>query len=121
FTRHTDPFKEARVVEILRQIRIGDDLTSNERQQVQDLIREFADTFALSVKEVNHVKDAVHKLNIAKDIIFSKKVRQKPTTPPQRQYLHEKIDEMLEAGIIESCKPEDVKCVSPTTLAQKTH
>ena len=28
---------------------------------------------------------------------------------------------MLEAGIIEPCSPENVKCVSPTTLAQKTH
>lgn len=28
---------------------------------------------------------------------------------------------MLEAGVIEACKPEDVKCISPTTLAQKVH
>jgi hypothetical protein len=28
---------------------------------------------------------------------------------------------MLEADIIEQCAPEFVKCVSPTTLAQKTH
>lgn len=28
---------------------------------------------------------------------------------------------MLEAGIIEACKPEDVKCFSATTLAQKAH
>ena len=28
---------------------------------------------------------------------------------------------MLDAGIIEPCKPGQVKCVSPTTLAQKAH
>jgi hypothetical protein len=28
---------------------------------------------------------------------------------------------MLEAGVIEACNPEDVKCVSATTLAQKAH
>ncbi|TFK60705.1 hypothetical protein BDN72DRAFT_779058, partial [Pluteus cervinus] len=121
FTRHTDPFKSECVNEILRQIKIGNDLTSKERQEVDNLIREFADAFALSVKEVFPVKDAVHKLNIPEDATFSKKVRQKPVTPPQRKFLHEKIDEMLEAGIIESCQPEDVKCVSPTTLAQKAH
>ena len=28
---------------------------------------------------------------------------------------------MLKAGVIEACKPEDIKCVSATTLAQKAH
>ena len=28
---------------------------------------------------------------------------------------------MLEAEVIEPCKPEEVKCISPTTLAQKAH
>ncbi|KAJ3847558.1 hypothetical protein EV368DRAFT_87603 [Lentinula lateritia] len=41
--------------------------------------------------------------------------------PEQREYLHAKIDELLEAGVIERCNPEDVRCVSPLTLAQKAH
>jgi hypothetical protein len=49
------------------------------------------------------------------------KVHQKPLTLPQRQYLYNSIDTMLEAGVIEACKPEDVKCMSATTLTQKTH
>ena len=28
---------------------------------------------------------------------------------------------MLEAGIIEACKPDDVKCISATTLTKKAH
>lgn len=48
-------------------------------------------------------------------------VHQRPLTSPQRAYLNEKIDEMIQADIIEACHPSDVKCVSPTTLAQKTH
>ena len=28
---------------------------------------------------------------------------------------------MLEAGVIKACQPEDVKCISVTTLAHKTH
>jgi len=88
---------------------------------VKALIAEFADVFALSVSEVKQVKGAVHKLNIEPNAKFSTKVHQKPLTPPQRRYLHEKLQAMLDADIIEPCKPEQVKCVSPMTLAQKTH
>jgi hypothetical protein len=67
------------------------------------------------------VEGAVHKLDIPEGATFSKKVRQRPLTPPQKKYLHGKIEEMLEAGVIEECSPADVKCVSATTLAQKAH
>ncbi|KIJ89815.1 hypothetical protein K443DRAFT_117488, partial [Laccaria amethystina LaAM-08-1] len=121
FTRTSDPFKATRVEEIHRQITIGEDLTSGEKAQVQALISEFADVFALSVSEVTPVEGAIHRLNIDPDAKFSTKVHQKPLTPPQRQYLYEKLQAMLDADIIEPCEPGQVKCVSPTTLAQKTH
>lgn len=121
FTRRTDPFAEERVAEVLRLVQIGDDLSVEERTEVRALVAEFADCFALSVSEVFPVEGAVHKLNIPQGSKFSTKVRQRPLTPPQKKYLHGKIEEMLEAGIIEPCGPEDVRCVSPTTLAQKAH
>jgi len=121
FTRMSDPFKAARVEEILQQITIGDDLTSGEKAQVRALISEFADVFALSVSEVTPVEGAVHQLNIEPDARFSTKVHQKPLTLPQCRYLYEKLQTMLDANIIEPCEPGQVKCVSPTTLAQKTH
>jgi hypothetical protein len=121
FTRGTDPFKPARVEEIRRLVKIGDDLTDHERSQVQSLVTEFADVFALSVSEVTQVEGAVHRLNIDPNAKFSTKVHQKLLTPPQRKYLHEKLQAMLDADIIEPCEPGQVKCVSPTTLAQKTH
>ena len=121
FTRATDPFKPARVEEIQRLVTIGDDLTADERAQVQLLITEFADVFALSVSEVKQVDGAIHRLNIEPNAKFSTKVHQKPLTPPQRRYLHEKLQAMLDADVIEPCEPGQVKCVSPTTLAQKTH
>jgi hypothetical protein len=52
---------------------------------------------------------------------FPTKVHQHPLTPPQRQFFNKKIDEMLEARVIEHIDPLQVKCVSPTTLAQKAH
>ena len=121
FTRATQPWKKERVDEILKQVKIGPDLSTKEREQVRNLLSEWADVFALSVSEVKQVKDAVHRLDIAPGTTFSTKVNQKPLTPPQRKYVHESVDTMLKADIIEQCSPDQVKCVSPTTLAQKTH
>jgi hypothetical protein len=121
FTRMTEPGKPERVQELLKLITIGDDLSPEQRNKVQELIISFADIFALSVSEVKIVEDAVHRLNIPPETKFPMKVHQKPLTPPQRRYLYESIDKMLDAGVIEACSPDDVKCISATTLAQKTH
>ncbi|GAW03058.1 Retrovirus-related Pol polyprotein from transposon opus Includes: ame: Full=Protease [Lentinula edodes] len=124
FTRNdgeAGAFRPERVKEILRKVRIGENLSADQRTRVEQLLSEYADCFALSVGEVRPVKGAVHRLNIPEGSTFPKKVRQKSLTPPQREYLHAKVDELLEAGVIERCNPEDVKCVSPLTLAQKAH
>src|SRR5271168_4155412 len=71
--------------------------------------------------QLMQVENATHYLDIVPGTTFSTKVGQKPLTPPQRKYLYESIDTMLEAGIIKQCLPDQVKCVSPTTLAQKVH
>ncbi|GAV99845.1 Retrovirus-related Pol polyprotein from transposon opus Includes: ame: Full=Protease [Lentinula edodes] len=114
-------FQPEHVREILRKVKIGPQLSMNQRAQVEQLLSEYADCFALSVGEVRLVKNAIHKLNIPEGATFPKKVRQKSLTPPQREYLHAKVDELLEAGVIKRCNLEDVKCVSPLTLAQKAH
>ena len=121
YTRLTEPRKKERVDEILRQVQIGPDLTANERDRVREFLTEWADVFALSVKEVKQVNDAIHHLDIPAGTKFSTKIGQKPLTPPQRKYLYETIDTMLKAGVIEQCLPDQVKCISPTTLAQKVH
>ena len=121
FTRLTEPWKKERVDEILKQVKIGPDLTEKERDQALKFLSDWADIFALSINEVKLVDNAVHHLDIPTGTVFSTKVGQKPLTPPQRKYLYESIDTMLKAGVIEQCLPDQVKCVSPTTLAQKTH
>ncbi|EMD32109.1 hypothetical protein CERSUDRAFT_59087, partial [Gelatoporia subvermispora B] len=121
YSRLTDPFHADRVRAILQAVRIGPDLTSDERRHVIDLLSEFADCFALSVSEVFPVPGAVHKLHIPPGTSFGHRVHQRPLTPPQRDFLHRKIDELLAAGVIEACTPDQVKCVSPMTLAQKAH
>lgn len=53
--RITDPFSPTRVDEILQQIEIGTDLTREQCEQVQELICEYTDVFALSLSEVRVV------------------------------------------------------------------
>jgi hypothetical protein len=121
YTRHTNAFKPERVQAVLDTVTLGPNLTEDQRKKASNLISKFADCFALAVSEVTEVPGAVHRLNIPNNTKFSTKVHQRPLTPPQRQYLNKKIDEMLEAGVIEHVDPSRVKCVSPTVLAQKAH
>lgn len=109
-------------MEVLRHIKIGPDLTDNQRRQVKDLLTEFADCFALSVREVLPIPGAEHRIHIPPDAIFPKKIpHQRQLTEAQRKYLSDAMDELIKADIIEPIRPEDVKCASPITLAQKTH
>jgi hypothetical protein len=54
FTRHTWPDNPARVAKILSEVKLGDDITRDEKQQLKDFIRHHADIFALSLKDVAH-------------------------------------------------------------------
>ena len=100
FTCAMDPFKPARVKERQRLVTIRDDLTAHEHAQVQLLISEFTDVFALSVSEVKQVDGTIHWLNIEPNAKFSTKVHQKPLTPSQRRYLHKKLQAMLDAALV---------------------
>ena len=122
FTRTTDPRNPRRVAEILKHVKIGPDLSEDERKQVQTLIAEYADCFALSVWEVLPIPGAEHRIHVPPNITFPKKVpHQRQLTEAQRAYLSDAIDELQAADIIEPIRPEDVKCTSPITLAQKVH
>jgi hypothetical protein len=121
FTRLTDPFNPKRVDTVLDAVTISPDLTHEQRGTVSVFVAEFADCYALSMKEVVPIPGAEHTMNIPADATFNTKIHQRPTTPAQKQWYHSVIDEMLAAGIIKGMDPKDVKCVSPTTLAQKVH
>lgn len=69
---------------------------------VKAIIREFADCFTLSMKEVNVIPGAVHKLNIPEGMKLQIKVPPCSYNPVQHVYVKSKVDEMLEAGVI--CK-----------------
>lgn len=102
-------------------VKIGDDLSEQQHQKVREIIAKYADTFAISVKEVYPVNFKTFKLSFPPGTTFSTKVNQRPLTPPQREYLYNRLNELEDAGIIQRIAPEDVKAAAPTVLAQKAH
>ena len=100
FTRESNPGKAERVRKILQEVTIGPDVTPEQRQIVHELLEEYADCFALSIKEVNAIPGAVHKLNIPEGATFHTKIPPRTYNPDQRAFVNNKVDEMLEAGII---------------------
>ena len=85
------------------------------------IIAEFADCFVLSIKEVNAIPGAMHKLNIPEDTTFKTKIPPRSYNLDQRAFMEMKIDGMLEAGVICRIHPRDVRFIAQMVLAQKTH
>ncbi|KIM56420.1 hypothetical protein SCLCIDRAFT_132772, partial [Scleroderma citrinum Foug A] len=121
FTRQMDPFAVPRVEYILQNVKIGTDLTADEKSEVTKLITEYADVFACSLGEVLPIPRAQVDLNILEDMTFQTTVHQRPMNPPQRQFMHKWVDQMLNANLIEAAEIPRIKHVVPTVLTQKVH
>ncbi|THV05882.1 hypothetical protein K435DRAFT_646437, partial [Dendrothele bispora CBS 962.96] len=121
FTQRTDPFNPHHIQALIETVTIGPDLSPEQRKEVEDELKAYADVFALSVGEVVVAEGGIHKLNIPEGTKFSKNPKPRNYSPPQREYLYDKLDEMVAADIIERIPPDKVKCVSPITLAKKAH
>ena len=106
---------------ILEDITIGADLSPEQCTQVESLLTEFADCFALSLGEVLPVKGAEHHLNIPEGSKFHTRVNQRPLSPLQKVFYNGVIDKMLDADIICLIPAADIKCCGATTLAKKAH
>ena len=121
FTRASKPFKTKCVVEILRLVKIGKDILVGEHILVEDLVKDFADIFALSVHEVKHIPGTTHCLEVPDNTQLCTKFGQKQMTLPQVAYFSEALDIMIKARICAPIVTKDVKCVLPITLAAKAH
>ncbi|QRV99741.1 Retrovirus-related Pol polyprotein from transposon opus [Ceratobasidium sp. AG-Ba] len=117
--RRSDPFKPERVAEILGKIRIGENLTPDQKERVEGLIREFADIFARNLSEVLPVDFTQMKLDIPEGTTFPKRAGQRKLTEPQRQALYGMLDELEEAKIIERVNQDQVAAVSPINMVPK--
>ncbi|KAJ7839396.1 hypothetical protein B0H13DRAFT_2366848 [Mycena leptocephala] len=70
FTRTTDPFNVKRVERVVESVRIGPDLTDDQRATVRALVAEYADVFALAVSEVTPVAGAVYAPKTLQSTLF---------------------------------------------------
>ena len=117
--RVMDPHSEERVDEILSKVEIGPDLNDEQRDQVKDLIREFADVFALSMSEVLTVDWHQHHLDIDPDVKLPKRMSQRPITENQKEWYYKMLDEMEASSVIQKVPGEFIKCLNSTNLAPK--
>jgi hypothetical protein len=88
-TRQTNPFNPARVTEILHQVTFGDDLSDEECSELENFVKENADTFALSLSEVIPIPGAQVNLNVPEAAKFNLRIHQRPLTPEQSRFYNE--------------------------------
>ena len=95
--------------------------TTAECEEVNQLIAEFTDCFALLLSEVNLIPRAVHKLNVPEDAMFHTKIPHHSYNPYQHAFMEAKVDDMLKAGVVCPMHPGEVKCTALSVLAHKVH
>lgn len=94
------PFGEERVRRILEAVEIGDIAMGDQHQQVEELLKSYADVFALDVAEVLPVDWALHKLNIDPDVKLPWSAHQSMLMETQKEWYYNMLDTMEEGGVI---------------------
>ncbi|KAG2743356.1 hypothetical protein P692DRAFT_20746783, partial [Suillus brevipes Sb2] len=102
-------------------IRFRPHLSQEQLCKARELVKEFADVFILSIREVKPVDFIKFCLQIPEDTTFSKKVHQRPLMKSQREYLFSVLDGMRRVGITCFISADEVKAVVSMVLVQKTH
>ncbi|KAI9570669.1 hypothetical protein HD554DRAFT_2001537, partial [Boletus coccyginus] len=83
---------------------------------VHSLLQEYADIFALSVKEIKPLTNGKYRLNIPDDVIFSVKANQRPLNQAQKEFYFLKLAEFIDARVLCPIYVSKVKAVHPTVL-----
>jgi hypothetical protein len=104
---------------IRSRITIGSDLEPVQRKQVERLITDFEDVFAIDLADIRACTHTTHNLTVDPSIDLMKKNFGRPLSHPELVAAKEQVDALIKAGIIETTIPEDVKCCSPTVMALK--
>ena len=122
FTRLTEkgPFYPPHIQKIVDSIVVGS-LEPHELQEVHDLMAEFTDVFALSVKEVKPVTHIKYRLDIPPNAALLVKVNQRSLTMAQKEFYFPCLMEFVEAGVLKPIHISKVKAAHPMVLAQKAH
>ncbi|KAF8749003.1 hypothetical protein RHS01_10377 [Rhizoctonia solani] len=117
--RASDPFNPARIAEIQGKVKLGEDLSEEQKRRVKSILGEFADVFALNLSEVLPVSITELRLEVPPETVFPKKIGQKKLTEPQRKALYEMLDELERARIVQRVTQDQVAAVSPISLVPK--
>ena len=104
---------------ILSKVEISPDLNDKQHDQVKDLIREFANIFALLMSEVLTVDWHQHHLDIDPNVKLPKCMSQRPITENQKEWYYKMLDEMEASSVIQKVPGEFIKCLNSTNLAPK--
>jgi len=78
YTRQTNPFNPARLKEILQQIKFRDDLSEDEGKELEQLVADNTDIFALALKKVVPIPGATLNLNVPENAVFNLQMHQHP-------------------------------------------
>ena len=84
--------------------------------EVIALIHEFADIFALSVREVKPVDFLKFHLNIPKIKSYPMIIPQKPLTQAQKEWYFLVLDDFVAARVLREVHPDEIKAAYPTVI-----
>ena len=117
-TAAVKPSEEERRTEIRKVMQLGSVLSEEEKEQVYALLDEFAPQFAFSLAEVQ-ATDTVT-MHIPTPNAVPTRARHRPTNvPEQKEFLHEEVERLLEAGILVKVHYDDVTWVSHSKVVPK--
>ena len=83
-------------------------LPDDKLQCLKNKVADFADTFALSVREVKPVDFIKFKLDMPEGAMFPLKVSQRPLTQAQKEYYLPLLDKFMEVGVLQPIQSDKV-------------
>ena len=110
-----DDFTEARLQRLRESLSLdGANLTAEERKQLETLVMEFADVFAVDSSELGSTDLVTHSINTGESPPIKQPARRMPFA--LRRTVEELVQQMLEQGVIE---PSHSPWSSPVVLVEK--
>lgn len=114
----TTDFDE-RIQGIIRLIDLGADLTPVQVKKVHNLIRAYHRAFALNHGEVEESPPGQHTFDVDPTVRLPQRAMHMRMHRQEEQEMTKECNKLLDAGILQYCPSEKVKCVSQTIMVRK--
>ena len=109
-----DDFSKDRLESLRGQLRLDSDLSDEEARQIEDLVLEFADVFALEATELGSTGLVTHTIDTGDSPPIKQQARCVPFA--LRHVVEDMVADMLEQGVVE---PSRSPWSSPVVLVEK--